>query len=87
MNKRFTEQQILGFLKEAEAGMPVQKLCRKRGFGDASFHTWRAKFGGMQVLEARRLKDLEVENGRLKKLPAEAMLDTEALKVVAKGKP
>jgi len=82
-----TEQQIIGFLKEAEAGMPVKELCRKHGFSDASFYTWRAKFGGMEVSEARRLKDLEVENARLKKLLAEAMLDMEALKVVVKGKP
>ena len=68
MKKRFTEQQIIGFLKEAEAGMPVKELCRKHGFSDASFYTWRAKFGGMEVSEARRLKDLEVENARLKKL-------------------
>jgi putative transposase len=87
MKKRFTEQQIIGFLKEAEAGMPVKELCRKHGFSDASFYTWRAKFGGMEVSEARRLKDLEVENARLKKLLAEAMLDMEALKVVVKGKP
>ncbi|WP_253192999.1 transposase, partial [Burkholderia cenocepacia] len=56
MKKRFTEQQIIGFLKEAEAGMPVKELCRKHGFSDASFYTWRAKFGGMEVSEARRLK-------------------------------
>ncbi|AIO50511.1 transposase family protein [Burkholderia mallei] len=87
MKKRFTEQQIIGFLKEAEAGMPVKELCRKHGFSDASFYTWRAKFGGMEVSEARRLKDLEVENARLKKLLAEAMFDMEALKVVVKGKP
>ncbi|AIO51863.1 transposase family protein [Burkholderia mallei] len=87
MKKRFTEQQIIGFLKEAEAGMPVKELCRKHGFSDASFYTWRAKFGGMEVSEARRLKGLEVENARLKKLLAEAMLDMEALKVVVKGSP
>ncbi|VWC07456.1 transposase [Burkholderia lata] len=79
MKKRFTEQQIIGFMKEAEAGMPVKELCRKHGFSDASFYTWRANFGGMEVSEARRLKDLEVENARLKKLLAEAMLDMEAL--------
>nr|WP_256972271.1 transposase [Burkholderia mallei] len=56
MKKRFTEQQIIGFLKDAEAGMPVKELCRKHGFSDASFYTWRAKFGGMEVSEARRLK-------------------------------
>ncbi|EDT41432.1 transposase IS3/IS911 family protein [Burkholderia ambifaria MEX-5] len=75
------------FLKEAEAGIPVKELCRQHGFSDASFYTWRAKFGGMEVSEARRLKDLETENARLKKLLAEAMLDMEALKIVVKGKP
>jgi putative transposase len=87
MKKRFTEQQINGFLKEAEAGMPVKELCRKHGFSDTSFNTWRAKFGGMEVSEARRLKDLGAENARSKKLLAEAMLDMEAQKVVVKGKP
>lgn len=87
MKKRFTEEQSIGFLKEAEAGMLVKELCRKHGFSDASFYTWRAKFGGMEVAEARRLKDLETENGRQKKPLAEAMLDMEALNVVVKGKP
>jgi putative transposase len=64
-----------------------QGTVQKHGFSDASFYTWRAKFGGMEVSEARRLKDLEVENARLKKQLAEAMLDMEALKVVVKGKP
>lgn len=86
MKKRFSEERIIGFLKEAEAGMPVKELCRKHGFSDASFYTWRAKFGGMEVSEAKRLKDLESENAKLKKLLAEAMLDMEALKVVVKGK-
>ncbi len=66
---------------------PDHENDRKHGFSDASFYTWRAKFGGMEVSEARRLKGLEVENARLKKLLAEAMLDMEALKVVVKGKP
>jgi putative transposase len=79
MKKHFTEQQIIGFLKEAEAGMPVKELCRKHGFSDASFYTWRAKFAGMEVSDTRRLKDLEAANARLKKLLAEAMLDMEAL--------
>ncbi len=87
MKKRFTEEQSIGFLKEAEAGMLVKELCRKHGFSDASFYTWRAKFGGMEVADARRLKDLETENARQKKPLAEAMLDMEALNVVVKGKP
>jgi putative transposase len=77
---RFSEEQIIGFIKEAEAGMPVAALCRKHGFSDASFYKWRAKFGGMDISEARRLRDLEGENNKLKKLLAEAHLDIEALK-------
>jgi putative transposase len=79
--KRFTEQQIIGFLKEAEAGMPVKELCRKHGFSDAAFYGWRTKFGGLQVNDAKRLRELEAENARLKKLLAESQLDIEALKV------
>ena len=79
--KRFTEQQIIGFLTEAEAGVPVKDLCRKHGFSDAAFYGWRAKFGGLQVSEAKRLRELEAENAKLKKLLAEAHLDVEALKV------
>src|SRR4051812_7769248 len=70
--KRFTEQQIIGFLKEAEAGVPVKELCRKHGFSDAAFYGWRTKFGGLQVNEARRLRELEAENAKLKKLLAES---------------
>ena len=87
MKKRFMEEQIIEFLKEAEADVVVKELCRKHGFSDASFYPWRAKFGGMEVSEARRLKELEAENAKLKKLLAEAMLDMEALKAVVKGKP
>jgi len=83
---RFTEQQIIGFLKQAEAGMPVAELCRQGGFSDATFYKWRAKFGGMDEQEARRLKELEAENSKLKKLLAEAHLDIEALKVAFKVK-
>lgn len=81
MKKRFTEEQIIGFLKQAEAGVPVKELCRQHGFSDASFYNWRAKFGGMDVSDAKRLKELETENTRLKRLLAEAILDAEALKV------
>lgn len=59
MKKRFSEEQIIGFLREAEAGMPVKDLCRKHGFSEASYYLWRSKFGGMSVPEAKRLKDLE----------------------------
>jgi putative transposase len=84
--KRFTEAQIIGFLKEAEAGVAVKELCRKHGFSDASFYTWRAKYGGLEVAEAKRLKGLEQENARLKKLLAEAMLDREALEAALRKK-
>ncbi|QID19399.1 transposase [Nitrogeniibacter mangrovi] len=83
---RFTDQQIIGFLKQAEAGMPVAELCRQGGFSDATFYKWRTKFGGMDEQEARRLKELEAENSKLKKLLAEAHLDIKALKVAFKVK-
>jgi putative transposase len=83
---RFTDEQIIEFLKQAEGGVPVKELCRKNGFSDATFYKWRGRLGGMEVSEARRLRELEGENTKLKKLLAEAMLDIEALKVVARGK-
>jgi putative transposase len=73
-------------LKEAGAGASIKELCRKHGFSDASFYMWRRRFGGMEVPDAKRLRELESENARLKKLLAEAMLDAEALKVVARAK-
>lgn len=79
------EQEISGSL-QVENGVAVKDLGRKAGFSDATFYKWRAKFGGMEVSDARRLRELEGENGKLKKLLAEAMLDIEALKVVARGK-
>jgi putative transposase len=79
---RFTEEQIIGFLKQADAGMPDKELCRKGGFSDATFYKWRAKFGGMEASDAKRLKELESENAKLKKLLAEAHLDMHALKSV-----
>ena len=82
MKKRFTEEQMIGILKEAEAGMKVGELCRKYGISDATFYNWKAKFGGMTVSDAQRLKALEAENNKLKKLLAEAMLDNAALKDV-----
>ena len=80
VKKRFTEEQIIGFLKEAERGVAVKELCRRHGFSDASFYLWRSKYGGMEVSDAKRLKALESENARLKKLLAESMLDNAALK-------
>ena len=71
---------ITGFLREAEAGVAVKDLCRRHGFSEASYYLWRSKFGGMSVSDAKRLKDLESENARLKKLLAESMLDVSALK-------
>ncbi len=79
---KFTEEQIIGFLKQAEVGMAVAEICRRGGFSDATFYKWRAKFGGMEVSEARRLRELEAENAKLKHLLAEAHLDLHALKSV-----
>ena len=84
--KRYTEAQILGFLKEAESGIPVKELCRKHGFSDASFYNWRSKYGGMELSDIKRLKALEQENTRLKKLLAETMLDKEAIEVALRKK-
>ena len=82
MKKRFTEEQIIGILKEAEAGMKVADVCRKHGISDATYYNWKAKFGGMSVSEAQRLKALEMENSKLKRLLADAHLDIAALKDV-----
>jgi putative transposase len=86
MKKRFGEEQIIGFLKEADAGVPVKELCRKHGFSDASFYLWRSKYGGMEVSEAKRLKSLETENARLKKLLAESMLENEVTREALRKK-
>ena len=77
---RFSEEQIIGILKEHESGVPVAELCRKHGVNDASIYKWKAKYGGMDVSEARRLKALEEENAKLKRMLADAMLDNVALK-------
>ena len=82
---RFTEEQIVAILKEAESGVPVPELCRTYGFSNASFYNWRSKYGGMDVSSMRRLKELEEENKRLKKLLAEAQLDKEILKEALEG--
>ncbi len=77
---RFSEEQIIGILREHEAGVATPELCRRHGISDATFYKWKAKYGGMDVSDAKRLKGLEDENRRLKKLLAEAMLDNAALK-------
>jgi putative transposase len=77
---RFSEEQIIGILKEHQAGMSAVDLCRKHGISDATFYKWRQQFGGMEVSEAKRLKSLEDENRRLKKLLAESMLDVSTLR-------
>jgi putative transposase len=77
---RFTEEQIIGILKEHEAGISVADLCRKHGVSGASIYKWKAKFGGMDISEAKRLRSLEDENTKLKRLLADAMLDNAALK-------
>lgn len=76
---RFTESQIFSILKEAEAGIPVTELCRKHGMSDASFYKWRAKYGGMDVSMMTRMKELEEENRRLKKMYAESKMDAKIL--------
>ena len=85
MKKRFSEEQIIGFLREAEAGMPVKELCRRHGFSEASYDPWRSKFGGLSVPDAKRLKELETENTRLKLL-AEQVLENEVIKDVLRKK-
>ena len=81
--KQFTEEQIIGILKEAEAGLKVADLIRKHGIAEGTFYRWRAKYGGMEVSDAKRLKQMEEENRRLKRLVAEQALDIQMLKDVA----
>ena len=86
MKKRFTEEQIIGFLREADAGMAVKELCRRHGFSEASYYLWRSKLGGMDVSDAKRLKALESENTRLKKLLAESVLENEVTREALRKK-
>ena len=79
---RFTEEQIIGILKEQESGLQVSDLCRKHGISDATFYKWKTRYGGLEVSEAKRLKALEDENSRLKRLLADTMLDNAALKEI-----
>jgi putative transposase len=83
---RFNEEQIVGNLKEADAGVPVGELCRRLGVSEGTFYRWKAKYGGLEQNEARRLKALEEENGRLKRIVAQQALDIDALKAVLSKK-
>ncbi len=86
MKQRFSETQIIGFLREADAGVAVKELCRRHGFSDASYYLWRRRFGGLEVSDAKRLKALEQENARLKKLLAEAVLEQAVTQEVLRKK-
>lgn len=86
MKKRSTEEQIIGFLREAERDVAIKDLCRRHGFSEASYYLWRSKFGGMDVSDAKRLKPLEAENARLKKLLAESMLENEVTREALRKK-
>jgi putative transposase len=79
VKKRFSEEQIVGILREAEGGVAIKELCRRHGFSEASYYAWRSKYGGMEVSDVRRLKSLDTENGRLTRLLAEAMLENEVM--------
>lgn len=83
---KFTEQQIVGVLKQAEAGVPVKDLCRKIGISDQTFYNWKAKYGGLGVSELKRLRELEAENAKLKKMYADLALENEAIKAVLNRK-
>jgi putative transposase len=86
VKKRFSEEQIIGFLREADKGVAVKELCRKHNFSEASYYLWRSKFGGMDVSDAKRLRALEAENARLKKLLAESMLENEVTREALRKK-
>lgn len=84
--RRFTEEQIIGILKQAQAGIKISDLCRQHGISDATFYTWRSKYSGMEVSDAKRLKQLEDENKKLKQMLADAMLENRAIKDVLSKK-
>ncbi len=86
MKQRFSEEQIVGILREAEAGVAIKELCRKHGFSEASYYAWRSKYGGMEVSDVKRLKSLDAENTRLKRLLAETMLENEVIKEALRKK-
>lgn len=86
MKKRFSEDQIIGILKEHQAGVPVRELCRKHGISNVTIYKWRQKFGGLEVSEARRLRSLEEENRKLKQIVADQQLDNMALKAALSKK-
>ena len=86
MKKRFTEEQIIRILQKAETGIKVMDLCRKHGISDATYYNWKAKYGGMTVSDAKKLKAYEDENRRLKRLVADLSLDNQALKAVVEKK-
>jgi putative transposase len=86
MKKRYSDEQIIGFLREADAGVSVKDLCRRHGFSEGSYYLWRGKYGGLSVPDAKRLKALEAENARLKKLLAEALLEQEVTREVLRKK-
>lgn len=77
---RFSETQIIGILKEADAGMKVREICRKYGISDATYYNWKSKYGGLQISEVRRLHELEAENAKLKRMYADLSLENDALK-------
>ncbi len=78
--KRFTEEQIIGVLKESEAGAKTDDICRRHGISSATFYTWRKKYGGMDASDAKRLRELEIENAKLKRIVADQMLDMSSMK-------
>ena len=86
MKRRYTEEQIIKAIKEHESGVKVEDICRRMGISQGTFYNWRSKFGGLEINEAKRLRDLESENNKLKKLLAESMLENQALKDVVSKK-